>query len=137
MRKNLLKKVSIFETAGIVFPKGGKVWNLVHHIQAKETPVGDIYFDFLYHLTHASYAIQVLDEWQLDMTKPVENRMLFSILPSIPPAIEQALNGAYPNLPEIYLQNFHHCFDLQMQGIRIRIPVYPVHNRRSPDKSHK
>lgn len=66
MGEYLFKKIRILKTAGIVFPESRKMWNLIHHFKTEEPAVSYIYFDLFYCLAHASYAIEVLDEWKFD-----------------------------------------------------------------------
>ena len=62
MGKYLLKKICILKASGIVFPKRGKMWHLIHHIQTQEPPVGNIYLDFLAGLPHTFDSIEILDK---------------------------------------------------------------------------
>ena len=49
-RKDLLKQIRIFETAGIVFSKCREVRNFIHHFQTKKPTVCYIYLDFFHGL---------------------------------------------------------------------------------------
>ena len=62
MGKYLFKKICILKASGIVFPKRGKMWHLIHHIQTQEPPVGNIYPDFLAGLPHTFDSIEILDK---------------------------------------------------------------------------
>lgn len=65
-RKYLFKKIGIFKTAGIILPKSREMRNWVQHIQSKEPPVSNIYFDFLYGLAHTLDAIKILNKWNFN-----------------------------------------------------------------------
>ena len=60
--KDLLKKICIFETAGVIFSKCRKMRNRIQHIQSKKPAVSNVYFNLFYGLTHTFYSIKILNK---------------------------------------------------------------------------
>ena len=80
--EDLLEKVGIFKTAGIVLSESGEVGDRIPHLKSQEPPIGDIHLDLLNGLPHAPYSIEILDERDLDQhdrvhTRPAEIRRIF------------------------------------------------------------
>lgn len=64
--EDLLKKIGIFKTAGIILPEGRKMRNRIHHIQTQKPTIRSIYFDLPNRLPHTFNSVKVLDKRDFD-----------------------------------------------------------------------
>ena len=76
MKTDNYDMASLYNNRSVILSECRKVWDWFIKFETKKPSVCNVYLDFLDGLTHTSYSVQVLDEWDFNESDRVHAHKL-------------------------------------------------------------